>query len=189
MRAEGLAWMVLVHVLAVKLTGQLIPIFEKSTPDSLQSAKIVLDGVAYEIVDSQGLFFLYDISQGLHSLEVFALHQEFDTFLLEVRGDVVFAKTAQSPRRFELESDDILELKSVSLVSPYELRPETSVLRLFLNPMTLMIAVAVFATYFAPKRMMDEEQMLELKQITKEMESKKGQDWMDSLLQMIDPED
>lgn len=189
MRKGGVWVIVLAHVLGVKLTGQLLPLFESSVSDSLQSAKVVLDGVAYEVVDSQGLFTIYDVSQGVHSLEAFAQHQEFDSLFLDVRGDVIVAKCPNTARRQELEVDEILEWKSLSLVSPYEQRPETSVLRLFLNPMTLMIAVAVFATCVAPKRIVDEEQMKELRQITKEMESRKGQDWMDSLLQMIDPED
>jgi predicted RNA-binding protein with EMAP domain len=52
-----------------------------------------------------------------------------------------------------------------------------------------MMVVALLASYLAPKRVIDEEQLQELRQITKEMEAEKGKDWVDTLLQMLDPED
>lgn len=182
-------WLTLSYVTALRLTAQLLPVYEKTSGEAVQAAKVVLDGTAQQVVDTQGMFTLYGVTQGLHLLELSVLHQDFPTLLLEVRGEVVHVMYLHDRHRTVLEAEDVLEIRSLSLVSVYEIRPETSYLRLLLSPLSLMMFVALLASYLAPKRVIDEEQLQELRQITKEMEAEKGKDWVDTLLQMLDPED
>jgi len=182
-------WLSLGCAAGTRLTAQLLPVYEKASGEAVQAAKVIFDGAAQQVVDAQGMFTLYGVTQGLHSLELSAQHQEFPTLLLEVRGNFIHVTYLHDRHRTVLEAEDVLEIRSLSLVSVYETRPEASILRLFLSPLSLMLAVALLASYLAPKRVMDEEQLQELRQITKEMEAEKGKDWVDTLLQMLDPED
>jgi hypothetical protein len=182
-------WLTLSYATALRLTAQLLPVYEKTSGEAVQAAKVVLDGTAQQVVDTQGMFTLYGVTQGLHLLELSVLHQDFPTLLLEVREEVVHVMYLHDRHRTVLEAEDVLEIRSLSLVSVYEIRPETSYLRLLLSPLSLMMVVALLASYLAPKRVIDEEQLQELRQITKEMEAEKGKDWVDTLLQMLDPED
>lgn len=182
-------WLAMGCVVGSRLIAQLLPVYEKTSGEAVQTAKVILDGLALQVVDAQGMFTLFSLTPGLHSLELSAQHQDFPSLLLEVRKQSIHVTYMHDQRRFILEPEDVLEIRSLNLVSAYEPRPETSIPRLLLNPWVFMLAIAMIVTYLAPKRVMDEEQLEELRQITKEMEAEKGKDWVDSLLQMLDPEE
>lgn len=145
---------------------------EKRYWEQHRNTKIILDnGHKFAYLDSMGHFTLFGIEDGTHLIEIYDSMYQFKPVLVEISGSSITAldgvPSALRAERLPYPLRYSTERRS----NYFEIREGFSIMSLFMNPMVLIGGVMVLMTFFMPKMKLDPEQMKEMKDMQKTMNS------------------
>ncbi|OMJ87972.1 hypothetical protein SteCoe_10212 [Stentor coeruleus] len=140
------------------------------------SVNIHLNGYKTTYLDASNSFVFHNVPDGIYVLEVLDHKHYYKTIVLEVLGENVVARDSNIfkgerivyPLRMQAEKRHVY----------FEEREAFSIMSIFMNPMLLMTGFMLAVAFLMPKMKMDPEQMQEMKDMQKQMNS----GWMSSLL-------
>ncbi|OMJ73166.1 hypothetical protein SteCoe_28203 [Stentor coeruleus] len=148
---------------------------EKKTWNPL-SIKVHLNGYKTTYLDTSNSFIFHNVPDGIYVLEVLDPKYSYKTIVLEVLGENVVARDSNIfkgeriayPLRIQTDKKHVY----------FEEREAFSIMSILMNPMLLMTGFMLAVAFLMPKMKMDPEQMQEMKEMQKQMNS----GWMSSLL-------
>lgn len=140
------------------------------------SIKVHLNGYKTTYLDASSSFTFHNVPDGIYVLEVLDTKYLFKTVVLEVLGENVVAR---DPNIFKGERIAYpLRIQTEKRHVYFEEREAFSIMSILMNPMLLMTGFMLAVAFLMPKMKMDPEQMQEMKEMQKQMNS----GWMSSLL-------
>lgn len=173
-----LVLLLVASVSAGTISGEIYP--PKSPVDrKLWNSSLVtlrIDGKRQGYLDISSAFAFFEVSDGVHVLEISHPNFVYRPIVLEVSGDNILARDSNT-----FKSDRIIHPLRIQTDKKYEffeIREGFSIWSILMNPMLLMSAVMLGVAFLSPKMKLDPEQMSEMKEMQKQM----GSGWMSSLL-------
>ncbi|CAG9322852.1 unnamed protein product [Blepharisma stoltei] len=153
---------------------------EKRYWEQRKTTKVILDnGEKFAYPDANGHFKFFGVEDGTHIVEVYDAMYHFNPVLVEVSGSII---TAQDGVPTALRQERVpypLRFTAERRIHYFETREGFSIASIFLNPMVLIAVVMIGLTFCMPKMKLDPEQMKEMKEMQKTMNT----GWLGSLMQ------
>jgi Protein of unknown function (DUF2012) len=170
--------LVLSAVYAASISGEVFPPKNPADRKSWSPApiKVEVDGKFVTYLDSSSNFIVHGIPDGLHLLEITDYKFIYKPVIIKVAGNSITVK-----ENYGSKADKAiypLRIQAERKISYFEEREGFSIWSILMNPMLLMSGLMLGVAFLSPKMKLDPEQLNEMKEMQKQMNS----GWMSSLL-------